>query len=68
LEKRNHKPVDARETICYNHTPLTKEALLKQNGADFERKKALTEETVFVTKFDFAAQLFATEYSRTVVG
>ena len=61
LEKRNHKPVDARETICYNHTPLTKEALLKQNGADLDRKKALTEETVFVIKFDSAAQLFATE-------
>ena len=39
LAKTNNKPVDAQETICYNHTPLTNEALLEQIGADLERKK-----------------------------
>ena len=37
------------------------EALLKQNGADLGRKKALTAGSVFAIKYDFAAQLFATE-------
>jgi len=61
LEKRNDKLVDALEAICYKHTPLTNEALLKQSGRQLRKKKALTAETVFAIKFDFAAQLFATE-------